>query len=178
MTRTEKALETRRRNRMNRRQGAEFEKMIEAACDFYRARSVADVEKTPEAMKPIKKLERGQFLAVYTKKAQADFKGFLMGGRAVAFEAKHTDTGRLDQDKVTEEQTARLERAWAYGCHTFVLCSFSDRAFFRVPWNIWRDMKALFGHKYITPQEAAPWAIRFGGPGVLLFLEGLEDKQC
>ena len=30
-------------------------------------------------------------------------------------------------------------------------------------------------HKYITPQEAAPYEVRIGGPGVLLFLEGLED---
>ena len=37
-------------------------------------------------------------------------------------------------------------------------------------------MKGQFGHKYITPQEAAPYEVRIGGPGVLLFLEGLEDK--
>lgn len=41
--------------------------------------------------------------------------------------------------------------------------------------TVWRDMKGRFGHKYITPQEAAPYEVRIGGPGVLLFLEGLED---
>lgn len=44
------------------------------------------------------------------------------------------------------------------------------------PWTVWRDMKGQFGHKYITPQEAAPYEVRIGGPGVLLFLEGLEDR--
>ena len=39
--------------------------------------------------------------------------------------------------------------------------------------QVWRDMKGRFGHKYITPQEAAPYEVRIGGPGVLLFLEGL-----
>ena len=36
--------------------------------------------------------------------------------------------------------------------------------------------ESQFGHKYITPQEAAPYEVRIGGPGVLLFLEGLEDR--
>lgn len=84
---------------------------------------MADIEKTPEALKPLRNLGKGQFVAVYTEKAQADFKGFMMGGAAVCFEAKHTDTGRMDQDRVTPAQAERLERCHVYGGHAFVLCS-------------------------------------------------------
>ena len=59
-------------------------------------------------MRPIKDMGGGKFLAVYTKAAQADYKGLLAGGRAINFEAKHTDTGRMEQSRVTEDQAERL----------------------------------------------------------------------
>lgn len=160
--------------KVNRAQGAFFERMIEQACDYYRAREIADIEKTPEPMQPTKDLGGGKFIAHYTGTAQADYKGFLMGGRSVNFEAKYTDTGRMTQDRVTPDQAERLERAHRYGAMAFVLCSFGAVAFYRVPWEVWRDMKAHFGHKYITPQEATPFEVRIGGPGVPLFLAEME----
>lgn len=177
MTKTEKALRMRHQNQLNRHLGADFEELIGAASEYYRGRGVADIEKTPEEMKPIKNMGSGRFVAVYVKKAQADFKGFLRGGLAVNFEAKHTSTPRMEQDRVTPEQADRLERAFGYGAAAFVVCSFSGKDFFRVPWEVWRNMKARYGHKYITIQEAEPFRITFGGPGVLLFLEGLEEKS-
>ena len=63
-------------------QGDYFEALIEAGCNFYRDRKVADIEKTPEPMRPIKDLGGGKFIAHYTKAAQADFKGFLFRGEA------------------------------------------------------------------------------------------------
>lgn len=163
-------------NRKNRAQGAFFEQMINGACDFYRSRQIADIEKTPEPMQPTKDLGGGKFIAHYTSTAQADYKGFLFGGRAVNFEAKYTDVEKMTQDRVTADQTERLERAHQFGAVAFVLCSFGSVGFYRVPWTVWRDMKGQFGHKYITPQEAAPYEVRIGGPGVLLFLEGFEDR--
>ena len=156
-------------------EGEQFEAIIESACDFYRANGIADIEKTPEPMRPIKDLGGGKFIAHYTKAAQADFKGILRGGRAVNFEAKHTGTGRMDWDRVTKDQRDRLDRAHRYGGVAFVLCSFGRAGFFRIPWPVWRDMKERFGHKYITPEEAAPYRVRIGLGG-LLFLEGLETR--
>ena len=92
------------------------------------------------------------------------------------FEAKHTDTGRMEQDRVTPDQAERLERAREYGAISFVLCSFGYAGFYRIPWTVWRDMKEIFGHKYITPQEVARFEVRVGGPGVLLFLREAEIK--
>lgn len=164
------------RGRTNRAQGAFFERMIGQACDYYREREIADIEKTPEPMQPTRDLGNGKFIAHYTGTAQADYKGFLMGGRAINFEAKYTDTGRMAYDRVTEDQAGRLERAYRYGAYAFVLCSFGAVAFYRIPWEVWRDMKGHFGHKYITPQEAAPYQVRIGGPGVPLFLDGLAPE--
>lgn len=163
--------------KVNRAQGAFFERMIEQACDYYRSRGIADIEKTPEPMQPTRDLGGGKFIAHYTGMAQADYKGFLMGGRAVNFEAKYTDTGRMAQDRVMPQQVERLERAHRYGDLAFVLCSFGSVAFYRIPWEVWRNMKAHFGHKYITPQEATPFEVRIGGPGVPMFLEKLEEPE-
>lgn len=52
-------------NRKNRAQGAFFEQMINGACDFYRSRQIADIEKTPEPMQPTKDLGGGKFIAHY-----------------------------------------------------------------------------------------------------------------
>lgn len=152
-------------------QGDFFEAMIESGCNYYRERRKADIEKTPEPMRPIKDLGGGKFVAHYTKTAQADFKGFMYGGQAVVFEAKHTDTGRMDQNRVTKDQAERLERAMEYGGIAFVLCSFGYAGFYRIPWSIWRDMKQKFGRKYITPSDVSAFEVHIGGPGVLLFLE-------
>lgn len=163
--------------KISKAQGEYFESMIGAACDYYRQKGIADIEKTPEPMRPIKDLGSGKFVAVYTALAQADFKGFLQGGRAVYFEAKYTDTGKITQDRVTDNQTERLERAYQYGAYAFVLCYFGAVGFYRIPWGVWRDMKGHFGHKYITPQEAAPYEVRIGGTGVPLFLDRPEEVK-
>lgn len=119
----------------------------------------------------------GRFLACYTKQAQPDYKGILKGGRAINFEAKHTDSDRLTFDRVLTAQALRLSRTEALGGVAFVLCSFSGRAFYRVPWAVWKDMKRLFGRKYITQSDIEIYRVPFAAPGVLLFLEGVKEEQ-
>ena len=80
----------------SRVEGAGFENIINSACAYYCSIGLADVEKTPEPMKPIGSPDRaGRFIACYTKQAQPDYKGILRGGKAVNFEAKHTDSDPL-----------------------------------------------------------------------------------
>lgn len=166
------------RGKVSRCQGAFFEQMISAACNLYRERQIADIEKTPEPMQPTKDLGGGKFIAHYTGKGQADYKGFLWGGRAVNFEAKYTDSGKMMQDRVTKDQAERLERAQQYGGVAFVLCSFGSVAFYRIPWVVWRDMKGNFGRKYIMPADVEQYRVKIGAPGVPLFLEGLEAQSA
>lgn len=162
----------------SRAEGAGFENIIDNACAYYRSICLADIEKTPEPMRPIGSPDReGRFIACYTKQAQPDYKGILKGGRAVNFEAKHTDSDRLTFDRVLTAQALRLSRTEALGGIAFVLCSFSGRAFYRVPWAVWRDMKRLFGRKYITPADIKNYRVPFAAPGVLLFLEGVKEEN-
>lgn len=65
---------------------------------------MAFVEKTSGAHEATQEARAGQgrFLACYTKAGQPDFKGTLTGrGRAVVFEAKHTDSDKIDQSRLT-----------------------------------------------------------------------------
>ena len=159
---------------MSRAAGKNFETIIEEACTYYRDKNIADIEKTPEPMKVIRSLGAGRFVACFEKAAQPDYKGIMYGGWSVNFEAKETEADRLKQSCVTPDQHERLERAYQYGAYVFVLVSFGLRHFYRIPWDVWRSMKDCFGHKYITPQEAEPYRLRFAGPGILMFLEKLE----
>lgn len=176
--REQEALRRSYRGKVSRCQGAFFEQMISAACNLYRERQIADIEKTPEPMQPTKDLGGGKFIAHYTGKGQADYKGFLWGGRAVNFEAKYTDSGKMMQDRVTKDQAERLERAQQYGGVAFVLCSFGSVAFYRIPWVVWRDMKGNFGRKYIMPADVEQYRVKIGAPGMPLFLEGLEAQSA
>mgnify|MGYP000975878020 CR=1 FL=1 len=51
----------------SRAEGAGFESIIDNACAYYRSIGLADIEKTPEPMRPIGSPDRaGRFLACYT----------------------------------------------------------------------------------------------------------------
>ena len=82
------------RGLQSRSNGEHFEGMIIAASRFYEERGIAAVDKTPEAFKVLKAMDRnrGQFICCFTKQAQPDFKGILMDSTMILFDAKHTDT--------------------------------------------------------------------------------------
>lgn len=166
-TRHYRAVMTGRRSRIA---GGAWEDLLEASCRHYRLNGMAEITKTPEPMKPIgPKNAKGQFLACYTKQAQPDYKGTLAGGRAIVFEAKHTDGDRLQRSVISEEQEKQLDRHAALGAECLVMVSFGFRQFFKIPWAVFRDMKENFGRKYITPEDVQQYKVRYIG-GVLYFL--------
>ncbi len=151
----------------SRAQGDRFEQRIEAACTRHSESGGAAISKTPEPMKSLSQPNAyGQFKACYTKKAEPDFKGVLAGGRAIMFEAKSTSAGRMEQSRVTEEQGKVLDRYMAMGAHCFVLATFDEYRAYRVPWTVWREMKARYGRKYVTEEELRPYAVPLG-PGYI-----------
>ena len=108
----------------SKRAGEHFENMITASLNWYCDKGVAFAEKTPEPMKPLRKPDRqGRFLACYTKAGQPDFKGTLTGGRAVVFEAKHTDSDKIDQNRLTPEQVESLTLHHKLGAAAFIMVS-------------------------------------------------------
>ena len=153
--------------------GEYFENMIDSACEFYKSRGVAKIEKTPEPMRPLgAKNAKGQFLACYTKAAQPDYKGTIRGGRSYVMEAKHTDDDRIEYKRVTPEQAEALQDHHELGALAFVIVSFGLERFYRIPWTVWRDMPATFGRKYIKPEEVEQF--RLPAPaGYIKFLDGI-----
>lgn len=144
----------------SRASGAAFEKLIEASCEVYKNRKLAYIEKTPEPMRPISGADRqGKFTAIYTAAAQPDYKGTLSGGRAVVFEAKHTDSDTMKQDRVTPAQADALRTHYALGALCFVLINIKDR-YFAVPWTVWDDMKQIYGRKYITASDVEEYEVK------------------
>ena len=167
-------IERRQRGLQSKRAGEHFEALIESSLVWYQNKGLACAEKTPEPMKPLRAPNRqGQFLACYVKAAQPDFKGTLTGGRSVVFEAKHTDTDRIEYSRLTPEQVDRLEQHHKLGAAAFVLVSFGLQDFYRIPWEVWRDMKDIFGHKHMKKPECEPYRVKYIA-GVLKLLEGIS----
>jgi len=161
------------RGLQSKRAGEYFENMIAASLNWYKDKGVGFVEKTPEPMRPLRPPNRlGQFLACYTKAGQPDFKGTLTGGRAVVFEAKHTDSDRIEYGRLTQEQINSLTEHHRLGAAAFIMVSFELQDFYRVPWETWRDMKSIYGHKHMTRTELEPFRVKYIA-GVLKLLEGL-----
>ena len=167
-------IERRQKGLQSRRAGEHFEDMISASLEWYGGKGLACVEKTPEPMKPLRAPNRqGQFLACYVKAGQPDFKGTLTGGRSVVFEAKHTDSDRIEYSRLTDEQIDKLSTHHALGAAAFVLVSFGLQDFYRIPWPVWRDMKELFGRKHMKQAECEPYRVPCVA-GIIKLLEGIE----
>lgn len=153
-----------------------FENILSASCNYYRERGVAIVEKTPEPMRPIKPYgdrRRGQYIACYVKQAQPDYKGVLCDGRAIIFEAKHTDHDRIQESVITKTQRQNLDDFRTMGAECFVMVSMGFQSFYRVPWEVFRDMKILYRRKYMTLEELAPYRLS-QKRGTVLILEGVK----
>lgn len=159
-------------NKVNNAQGHFFEGAIKAACALYSERERADVDKTPEPFRVMEKSRDGIFKGRFTARAQPDFQGTLAGGRSIVFEAKYTTTDRMKRDVLTKEQQDALERHAARGALAAVCAGIGDKFFF-VPWQMWRDMKQLYGRKYVTAADLEPLRVRFNG--AVLFLDYAHD---
>lgn len=168
----EKHIRAQIRGKQARVAGGYFENIISASCAYYADRGLAYIEKTPEPMKQLgAKNQKGQFTACYLKAAQPDYKGTLKGGRAIVFEAKHTDDERIEFGRLTEMQREALEKHRKLGALSFVLVSIGLTDFYRVPWPVWRDMAETYGRKYMTHAELSPYEV----PAVAGFVKFLDN---
>ena len=172
-----KQLERSMRGLQSKRAGDRFEAMIEASLQWYEANGAATITKTPEPMRPLgPPNSKGQFLACYVKAAQPDFQGTITGGRSVVFEAKHTDGDRIEYSRLTDKQIEKLSRHHALGAAAFVLVSFGLCDFYRIPWEVWRDMQDIYGHKHMKQPECEPYRVQYIA-GVLKLLDGIEPRH-
>lgn len=158
-----------------RSNGEFFERVIEFSCMYYKKIGAADIQKTPEPMRVLAPLDRkkGTFKACFAKQAQPDFKGVLQGGQAVIFEAKHTESNRIEQNRLTDEQIINFDSQHKLGAKCFVLVSFEIKRFYKVPWIVWRDMQEVFKKKSVNEKDLAPYKVEYKS-GVLQFLTQYE----
>lgn len=162
---------------ISRAKGKYFESRLDSSFEYYDANGFASIEKTPEPMRVLKKMDGGRFLACFEKKAQPDYKGTIKGGRTVMFEAKYTDSDRMNQDRVTngkdgkEGQAEYLDKQHNLGARCYVLAGFASGEVYKIPWLVWRSMKAQFGRKYVTEADLKPYLVPLGWNNVLLLLD-------
>lgn len=161
--------------RRSKASGDIFECYLSNACEFYLREGWAHIEKTPEPFHITGKDRDGAVRGYYEKKAQPDYKGILCDGTGIMFEAKHTDSGRIRQDVVTGTQWKSLDIYEGFGAHCYVMVSMGLVKFYRVPWDTWKKMKSLFGHKFMTEQELGPFRLP-EKQCTILILEGVELK--
>lgn len=164
--------------RRSRAMGEHFEQMILAASKFYEEKGISVIDKNAEPMKVLKAYSRasGQFVCCFAKKAQPDFKGILMDSTTILFDAKHTDKEKIERGVVTEEQEKCFERYMKMGAMCFLVVSLGFEKFYRVPWVVFRDMKKIYGHKYMNESELEPYKLKYSN-GILRFLDGIELKE-
>lgn len=140
--------------------GKNFEKMIDLACKYYRDEGKADISKIDEPFRVIRLKKAGRFEGQFTKNANPDFEGTLDGGRSICFEAKYTTSDRMKQSVVSDKQAEVLEIKSKLGGLAGVCIGIKDRCFF-IPWNIWANMKDIFGRKYVKADDLSQYEVIF-----------------
>lgn len=87
-----------------------------------------------------------------------------------------TGKDRINQNVVTDTQWKSLDIYEQFGAHCYVMVSLGLVRFYRVPWKIWKQMKELFGHKFMTEQELEPYRLP-ERQCTILILEGVGLKD-
>ncbi len=150
------------KSRTSNAQGHIFEDNIKKACQIYSQQGRAEIDKTPEPFRVLKKHSNGKFTGIFTALAQPDFQGTLADGHSVVFEAKYTTAARMERSVLTQNQMEVLEAHHVLGAMSFVVIGIQSD-FYTIPWSIWRDMKQHFGRQYIAPADIEKWRIKFDG---------------
>lgn len=156
------------RGMRNNAQGHIFEDALKQACEYYKQTGRADIDKTPEPFRVMKKSPNGIFTGRFIDRAQPDYQGTFFGGRSIIFEAKYTTTDRIERCALTDKQMETLESHYKMGAAALVVFGIRDR-FYSMPWSLWDNMKGRFGRQYLTQQDAEPWRVKFNG--AVLFLD-------
>jgi len=168
----EEKLRQQYKNGQNNAQGQHFEGEILAGCRMYQRHGIATIDKTPEPFRVTSKNHRtGEFTGRFSTHAQPDFQGTLYGGRSIMFEAKRTGKDRITRNVLTDTQMDVLEKHNQLGALCGVCVNIQDDFFF-IPWNVWRDMKEMYGRQYLKAEDIEEYRVRFDG--AVHFLQNMD----
>ena len=167
----------RARNAKSLSNGKSFEELIAFACGRYRDAGEACIVKTPEPFAVYSRTKEGLFMGRFTAaKAQPDFQGIVKGGKSIIFEAKFTSKDRIQQSVITETQAKILDDHEALGGLCYAAVSIENR-YFWIPWNVLKNMKEIYGHKYVKPEEIEEYEVVAEKKNPLPFLKGILPKD-
>lgn len=158
-------------NRQNNARGQHFEREILAGCRLYQQHGIAVIDKTPEPFRVSEKSRNGIFTGRFSTPAQPDFQGTIKGGRSIVFEAKRTGKDRIARNVLTDAQMDALEKHSRLGALCGVCANIQDDFFF-VPWDVWRDMKEMYGRQYLKAEDIAEYRVKFDG--AVYFLQNID----
>lgn len=168
---TEEKLKQQYQNRQNNARGQHFEREILAGCRIYQQHGIAVVDKTPEPFRVSSKGRAGIFTGRFSTPAQPDFQGTLKGGRSIVFEAKRTSRDRITRNVLTDAQMDALEKHSRLGALCGVCVNIQD-GFFFMPWNVWRDMKEMYGRQYLKAGDIEGYRVKYDG--AVYFLQNID----
>lgn len=160
----------------NNAQGHFFEQQIERACNHYRETGIANIHKTPEPFRVIKKLPAGRFQGQFLKKAEPDFKGVLQGGQMIVFECKFTSKERISKNVLSENQENELQRNQKLGAIVAICICFAEgmiERYFFIPYQVWNNIDKIIDKKTIGIKDIKQFEVNFSGSKGILFLENL-----
>lgn len=143
-------------NRSSRKNGRVFEDMIERACKFYEDAGLARITKIPEARRVVGRTggRASLMICANAAKADPDFMGSVApDGKCMVFDAKHTDKGKILLNALTDNQRDIMAAHEKCGARCFVAVSFGFEKYYMIPYDMWRDMKRVFGRQYILPDD-------------------------
>lgn len=138
---------------MNKSQiiGARLEESAKLVCELYRKRGVAVIDKTPEPIRQLGKMDsHGRFKACYEKKAQPDFKG-VHKGVPICFDAKATESERFSLSNILPWQVKYLNDFRKAGGAAFVLLKIKSEVFILDIKRI--NNLAALGVKSVRPED-------------------------
>lgn len=161
---------------MSNGRGRLHEQMISAACKFYKINGRANIIKVPEPFLVVKKSKEKRGIATirFTAHAQPDFIGCLYDGTLIAFEAKHTDTDRMQAKVITPTQAQALQDFQEMKAVSAV-CAGIGNQHFMIPWTVFSSMKELYGRQYITAEDVQEYRVKFDG--VIWFLDYIDKNN-
>lgn len=140
-------------NGANLSRGKQFESMISRQCAIYIKHELAVIDKIPEPFQVKKRAKDGGFEGRFTsKKARPDFQGTLHTGKSIVIEAKSTSRDRIEQCVITDTQTKMLDLHESMGAVCLIACQIGEKNFC-IPWKIWKEMKSIFGRKYVKADD-------------------------
>lgn len=152
--------------------GHHFEDYIMGGCRQYEAMGRAKFQKTPEPFRVLRKYKDGTATVRFTANAEPDFIG-CCDGMLMAFEAKKTQTNKISQNVVTPHQWKALDKYAELGGTTGLCVGIKDETFW-LEWYIWKNMKQIYGRKYVTAEDIQPFKVQFNGS--ILFLDGVDRE--